>query len=337
MRNVRDNCGKLPGGATALDADGNLISLVGSSGNTVLRYKQSSARQPVGDSTGLAGNVEVEPVVVPDARGRLVGFAIGDDGRLRYNPNVDSGPAQDSWLPLGDMPDLTGKPAVAQDSHGKLVVVVRHVNGTLWRFTQLERGTDEWSRPEPVGGPRVKDDPTIHQDRNGALRVFALAVDGTVHTWAQERTDSAFWPNQTVSTRQLATSPAVAKEGDGRLHLFARGADNCLYHLAEDGKVNVWSREWAKVGLPGPYTGSPFAVADGAGTVTAFIQREAPAEQVAYTSVGGSRQDTGKSANIEHPMERILSATLDREGAPVVQGLHNRNVVSAYRDPPRSG
>ncbi len=334
-RSATDNCGELPGRASSRAADGSIVTLVNSSADTVLRYKQKSATEPVGEKTDLGANVAQEPLVVPDARGRLIGFVLDTQGRLRYNPDIGSGGLD--WRPIGDRGDMRGAPAAAQDAEGKIVVVARSADGELLRSVQRAPGDDQWDAPTPVPnpGPPLQDDPVIHRDKNKSLRVFALGADNSVYTWAQERLDYADWQHQEVGRWPgLATSPAVAQDGDGRLHLFSRGTDDNLYHFTEDSKVNIWSGKWEKAGLPGPYTDRPFAIADRAGTVTAFTERKDPAERVAYTSVGGSRQDSGKSADLQRPIARILSATIDQYGAVVVQGLYASEVVSAYRSPP---
>jgi hypothetical protein len=44
-----------------------------------------------------------------------------------------------------------------------------------------------------------------------------------------------------------STAPAVGRNRDGRLEVFARGTDGCLYHIWQVGQNSGWS-DWAKLG-----------------------------------------------------------------------------------------
>jgi hypothetical protein len=328
-RSIRDGCGKLPGGAASLAADGHMVILADNSDDTVARYTQSDYTEPVSPNGNLGGGVGDAPVVVPDARGRLIAFAIDTNGVLRHNSNVESEPPQNDWRPISPASGMRGQPAAAQDAKGRLVVFTRDINGTLWRTTQSAPGEYKWNSPEPMPGPPLKDDPTVHQDVNRALRVFALAEDNSVYTWAEDQRlrPEEPWPVQPVGGTKLATSPAVAKDGHQQLQLVALGVDNSLQQITEDPIPNQWPAEWAPISPPGLYEGQPVAATDFDGTVTAFVRRRDPRDKV--YSVKASGPHLAESQSIKTRMDRILSVTPDRQKALIVYGTHGGVVVTA--------
>lgn len=296
------------------------------SDNTVSRYRQSDYKQLPSPEGNIGGNAATAPVLVPNARDRLIAFAIDTEGHLQSNPNVESDSAERSWHPIPHFPGVQGTPAVAQDHDGKLMAVARDADGALWRTTELGPGTNTWGPPEKMAEPLAKDDPVIHQDRNGALRIFALTKNNKAYTWAQSGQDN--WTVHPLGGTELATSPTVVKDGSDRLHLFARGTDHSLQRIVEQPEpVNTWPEKWEPVGPPGPYDGWPVAAVDRDDTVTVFVRRLDQPEKV--FAIKGSGPNTGDHRGIETPMETILSVTLDRLDALVAQGIDDGSVVTA--------
>lgn len=325
-RRESNGCGELPAERSSLAADGSLVTLVDNPDHTVSRYRQSDYKQLPRAEGNIGGNAAKAPVLVPNARDRLIAFAIGTEGQLQYNPNVESDSAEHSWHPIPHFSGVQGTPAVAQDHEGKLVAVARDDDGALWRTTELGPGTNSWGSPEKMAEPLVKDDPVIHQDRNGALRIFALTENNKAYTWAQSGQDN--WSVHPLGGTELATSPTVVKDGSDRLHLFARGTDNSLQRIVEQPEpVNTWPEDWEPVGPPGPYDGWPVAAVDGDDTVTVFVRRLDQPEKV--FAVKGSGPDTGADTEIDTSMETIISVTLDRLNKLVAHGIDDGSVVTA--------
>ncbi|MFI0469151.1 TIR domain-containing protein [Saccharopolyspora sp. 5N102] len=328
-RSIRDSCGKLPGGAASLAADGNMVILAKNSDNTVARYKQSNYKVHVSPDGSLGGNVGDAPIVVPDARGRLIAFAIDIDGALRYNSNVESEPLQNDWRPIPGTSGMRGQPAAAQDANGRLVVFTRDNKGHLWRTTQSTPSEYKWDSPVLMPGPLLWDDPTVHQDVNRALRVFALTEKSSVYTWAedQQRPPSEPWSAQQVGGTKLATSPAVARDDHQQLHLIALGVDNSLQHIIEDPIPNKWPTEWSAISSPGLYEDQPAAAWDPKfKIVKAYARRQDLRDKVYSVNASGPKAEQ----SIATPMDRILSVTPDLEAkALIIYGTHGGAVVTA--------
>ncbi|MER7077891.1 TIR domain-containing protein [Saccharopolyspora kobensis] len=328
-RSTHDWCGKLPGGAAGLAADGTMVILAKNSDNTVARYKQSNFKEHVTLDGNLGGNVGDAPTVVPDARGRLIAFAVDIDGTLRYNSNVESEPPQDNWLPIPGASDMRGRPAAAQDASGRLVVFTRDNGGRLWRTAQSDPSEYKWDSPVLMPGPGLWDDPTVHQDVNRELRVFALTdKSSSVYTWAEDRQrpPSESWSWQQVGGAKLATSPAVVKDDRQRLHLIALGADNSLQHIVEDPIPNKWSTEWSAISPPGLYEDQPAAAWDPKfEIVKAYARRQDLRDKVYSVNASGPEAEQ----SIATPMDRVLSVAPDIEEALIIYGTHEGAVVTA--------
>ncbi len=308
----RPDC-DLPARSTAQAGDGGLVTL-GSGPGTVHRYVQSSAEtapEPDGD-LGVTAMAESRPVVVPDRTGRLVGFVTDTAGRLLYNPNVEPGvPSQaDDWEEIAT--GVSGTPAAAQDRDGNLVVVTKDSGGSVWRVTQ---GKDGWGDKLRLEGALTDEDPKIHRDGLGFMRVFVLDKSHRMYTWAQDSSGDFKFREPPLGTIQLQSPPAVIMSG-AKLELFALDGEGRLWKLTEllSNGPNQWA-EWSQVPeLNGSYAGLPIVGEDESGAVNVFVRHRDDQSQVSYFRFGGTTGEIGT------PMAPMLSASLDRDGALVLQG-----------------
>ncbi|MEV0051132.1 hypothetical protein AB0H34_11620 [Saccharopolyspora shandongensis] len=84
--------------------------------------------------------------------------------------------ASRNWRDLGGA-HLVGTPEVAQDAEGKLVVVARAADGSLWEIQQTVPAGETWTdwRSFPVSAAQ---DPALHRDSQGKLVVYGVDKTG---------------------------------------------------------------------------------------------------------------------------------------------------------------
>jgi hypothetical protein len=102
--------------------------------------------------------------------------------------------------------------------------------------------------------------------RAGIIGLFALGTDNHIYTTTWDGTRSPGW---TVMGAELFSSgPAVAKQSDSRIDLFARGmADNALWWNTWTGTWSGWSRVSTF-----PISSDPAAVSWGPGRIDVFAR-----------------------------------------------------------------
>ncbi|WP_243788371.1 caspase, EACC1-associated type [Saccharopolyspora gloriosae] len=337
QRDSDEGC-ELPAHTTARAVDGSLVTLQ-ADGQDVDRYRQNTGVSWKGPEN-IGGEIGGIPVIVPDASGRLVAFAVGKDGDLRYNLSAGGAvrAAQSGWRTMPNIGKVQGRPTASQDSDGKLEVFVRGKDNRLWHITQLRAGTDEWSNAVPMSDeagttPSIFGDPKIHIDRNGCLRVFALER-GTkrLRTWAQRGRAVNDWREHAgnpFDDKALAYPPTVTLGGDGLLYLFALDEDGLLWQSTElRAAPNTWPGKWERIPeLQGAYTGSPMSATNGDGYVFVFARAEDSGDhvdRVDYASPNGPV----RSGVLNRPMSALWSVTPDKYGRVVAQGAHNDVVVT---------
>ncbi|MCX2730151.1 caspase family protein [Saccharopolyspora sp. NFXS83] len=327
---------ELPAHSTARAAAGSLVTLQ-RAGADVRRYRQ----RPDGSWAGpenIGGGIGGDPVIVPDANGRLVAFAAGKDGGLRYNLSAGGAvrSTKSAWRTMEGVDEVKGRPTAHQDSDGNLEVFVRGDSDKLWQLTQLEPGKDLWSDAVPMRGagdgvPSISGDPKVHIDQHGYLRVFALDLETKrLRTWAQRGSAKDQWeehPDHPFGDKPLAAPPTVALGGDGLLHLFALDELGLLWQVSElPGAPNVWPGAWEVVpALKGVHTGQPMSATNGAGEVLVFVRVKDPADRVVYASLGRPEDSV---VELDQPMNVLWSVTPDEDDRLVVQGVHNDVVVT---------
>lgn len=182
-----------------------------------------------------------------------------------------------------------GTPVVTSAADGATVVLARGADDTVYRRTH-NREDDSWSAWTSTGGTALGD-PVTARELSGRPSVFVRRADGRL--WAQRQTADGGWsawrdlgaPDGTaiagapvvVANDNRHSSPLPDTAGfvrgntDGRLELFARGADNRIWHrVQKDPNGAEWSR-WES--LPGTWAGSPAAVVAGDGRISVVARK----------------------------------------------------------------
>lgn len=248
-----------PGTSVQKDQKGQLVVSKGQN-NEVVRA-QDGGWVPLGRST--VGT----PVAIANAYGTMVGFAIGMDGILWANPHISSTcDVSNAWQNLGSK-NFEGTPAVTQELDGRLAVVARSNDETLWESHQTQQAGSTWS-PWQKLPLHADSDPVIYRDAVGTLRLFVLAKDKQL--WSMSFADD--WKSEPRSIGgNLAEPPAVVMDGQGCLQVFSTTGNGSLWQKGETGRASdQWTR-WYPLKAPTPVKGRPIAVQDAHGSAVVFV------------------------------------------------------------------
>lgn len=154
--------------------------------------------------TVLTGAIGSDPVAAVNADGRIELFAVvasAGGASLVHNYQLTPGGAWSGWSSLG---------------------------GSL-------SANYLWSPGYAIGRPSVV------LDKSGHLHVFAFGGDGGVAWIEQSPSGAGGWTGWTSLGLPLASSPVAAVNPDGRIELFARAANNGLYHRWQTSPGGPWS------------------------------------------------------------------------------------------------
>jgi hypothetical protein len=168
-----------------------------------------------------------------------------------------------AWASLGS-PSVPLSPPTVQtnpDGGGRLEVFSTGSSQCdhIWQNDSPPGGWSDWSTlggdfPVTSVGP-----PTTGKNSDGRLEVFAateIATNQTAvsHIWQTEAGDG--WTDWTALGASsppaliLSAPLLVGQNGDGRLEVFAQGADNNLYHTWQLQPGGLWS-DWESLGGAG--------------------------------------------------------------------------------------
>ncbi|MFZ4299986.1 hypothetical protein ACOZE3_18980 [Streptomyces cinereoruber] len=182
-----------------------------------------------------------------------------------------------------------GAPVVAHAADGTPTVFARGADDTVYRRTH-DPEEDRWSAWASTGGKAVGD-PVTARDLDKRPSLFVRRDDG--HLWIQRQNADGGWsawrdlgapPGTTVAGAPAVvandntySSPSPNAKGfvqgntDGRLELFARGADDRIWHRVQNApNATGWS---AWEALPGTWAGNPTAVVGGDGRIAVLARK----------------------------------------------------------------
>jgi hypothetical protein len=206
-----------------------------------------------GPSEGFATG----PLVTGDGRGHLVAIGVGVDGVLWTSSQLTTLNATTRWRawtslgrPAKAGSGLIGLPAAGLDPSGRLHVVVRAADGTLWEMRQNRAGGRWSSWPRSPFANKVAGDPVVARDSTGALQVFSPRADGAVLV-IRQAPGGGSWIGRRTLARPAGDSVgisrvAVLRDGAGRLEAFAASADGSIFSTMQTRSAG-WT-QWNQIG-----------------------------------------------------------------------------------------
>ena len=172
--------------------------------------------------------------------GRLQAFVIGTNNQLYYKTQTAAGSStwSSGWTSLGGGIKADTSPAVARNSDGRLQVFVVGTNNQLYYKTQSSPNSNTWSPAWTSlgGGLRANTDPIGIANNDGTLQVFVVGTNNQLYYKTQSSPNSNTWSPAWTSLGggiKADTSPAVARNSDGRLQVFVVGTNNQLQYRAQ--------------------------------------------------------------------------------------------------------
>jgi Tfp pilus assembly protein FimT len=268
--------------AVARNSDGRLqVFVVGT--NNLLYYKtQTAAGSSTWSSswTSLGGALRAgtDPVVIANSDGRLQAFVIGSNNALYYKTqtSADSSTWSSSWMSLGGGIKADTSPAVARNDDGRLQVFVVGTNNQLYYRTQTSGGSSTWSGWTSLGPAlRAGTDSVVIANSDGRLQAFVVGTNNALYYKAQTSPGSNTWSSSWASLGggiKVDTSPAVARNNDGRLQVFVVGTNNQLYYKTQTAAGgSTWSTSWTSLGGTLRENTDPAVVPNSDGRLDAFV------------------------------------------------------------------
>jgi hypothetical protein len=230
---------------------------------------------PHGAPAGVLVTGPVAAIRSPD--GRIEVFVVDTGGSMWNLHQTSAGGPWSGWNAFGSAGGgLDGRPALAANAEGRLELFVRGKDGVMWRRSQTQVGGTEWSDWVSIGigltdiSVALLDHPAVAVHPDGRLDVF---MTGGAHPhWVSDR---AMWqalqrevggglggfdwveqhrpePSSLDTIHFGGAAPAVGNNGDGRMELFAVGADGELWHTSFEGVRNsgMFQSEFVSHGHP---------------------------------------------------------------------------------------
>ena len=246
--------------AVARNSDGKLQVFVVGANNQLYYKTQSSPNSNTWSSawTSLGGGLRAntDPIAIANNDGRLQVFVVGTNNQLYYKTqsSPNSNTWSSAWTSLGGGIKADTSPAVARNSDGMLQVFVVGTNNQLQFRAQTTAGSSTWSSAWTSlgGGLRANTDPIGIANNDGRLQVFVVGTNNQLYYKTQSSPNSNTWSSAWTSLGggiKADTSPAVARNSDGKLQVFVVGANNQLYYKTQSSpNSNTWSSAWTSLG-----------------------------------------------------------------------------------------
>jgi hypothetical protein len=308
--------------AVARNSDGRLQVFVVGTNNQLYYKTQTSAGSSTWSSswTSLGGGLRAntDPVVIANSDGRLQAFVVGTNNALYYKTqtSANSSTWSSSWASLGGTIKADTSPAVARNDDGRLQVFVVGTNNQLDYRTQTSAGSSTWSGWTSLGPAlRGGTDSVVIANSDGRLQAFVVGTNNALYYKTQTSPGSSTWSSSWTSLGggiKADTSPAVARNNDGRLQVFVVGTNNQLYYKTQtSADSSGWSSSWTILGGILRENTDPAVVPNSDGRLDAFVM--GPTGPANQRPTADSKSVT---TNINTPVNITLSGN-DPDGDPI--------------------
>ncbi len=242
-------------------------------GDPSLRVQTVNRPSPVWpamtDWTAANGSIVTTPVIGTNRSGRLEVIGQGlDSGAWHTWQDAANGPWDAGWQPLGTGTTISGRPSVVRNVDGRLEVFARSTDGSVVHVWQPSPDT-EWGTWDGLGGGSGSV-PVAAANADGHLEVFIIADDPSGRPRLQHRwwTAVGWWPTadswadlaNPAAAPALVGAPAVGRNADGRLEVFARSDDGGIWHVWQNAPNGLWT-DWGRMGQDGDVLDGPPSVA----------------------------------------------------------------------------
>lgn len=259
----------------ATNVGGRLEAFVTGADGNLYHTSEATPSGPFGALLSLGRPTSVtfvgDPAVGVNADGRLEIFVIGSDGLLWHAWQAAPGSGWSSFFPVGSAPPpgMQGEAAVSTNSDGRLEIFARAADNFVWHAWQAapNSGWGAWSRLGAPGNLFASD---VTVGRNGDGRLEVAAVDATGISWhAWQTAPSSGWSNFfTLAGRNIAGTPGINTNQDGRLEIFAQAADDrSIVHIYQAAPSSGWV-SWSSLG--GQLGGDPAVSRNSDGRLEVF-------------------------------------------------------------------
>lgn len=158
----------------------------------------------------------------------------GPDGLLRTIRQEAGSDQWTDWSSLGPG-GAVGKPAVARDKAGRLVVFVRARDAALWTIREEGERFGPW-----VSLGADVSDPVAIANVDGRLEVLARGRDGALWDIRQPKYNPNRWTGWEQLGGAVIGTPTAAVGWDGRVAAFVRGPEGALWTIAQDSPGCCW-------------------------------------------------------------------------------------------------
>jgi len=165
---------------------------------------------------------------------RLYVFSLSEDSVVWHKYQKPEG-GWSTWRPLADRKKMGSGPQVVRYPNGTLQVYARGTDRKFY-YSQMT-SLNEWSNWEtPFGEKTFHSQPVPVITAAGSCLVFGISTE-THSVWYTESspiTSDVFQFSEWADLGGEATGPpAVGLDAEGLMHVFIRGSNRALWHLAE--------------------------------------------------------------------------------------------------------
>jgi hypothetical protein len=237
-------------------------------------------------------------------------YALPSGTEGRYVRITVNGNTQNEWASITEISVIGGG--------GKSNVI-----GTLFHKSQTSAGSGTWSLYSSLGGNLSPNtNLAIVMNSDGRLQAFVVGTNNALYHKTQTTAGGSTWTTAWTSLGggiKADTSPAVARNNDGRLQVFVVGTNNQLYYKTQSApNSDTWSTAWTSLGGGLRANTDPIGIANNDGRLQVFVvgtnnqlyykTQSSPNSStwsLAWTSLGGGLRDNSNPAVVPNVDGRL--------------------------------